>query len=274
MRARQSGGVVFLQDHLQRCTRHDWAEQRREDVVADGLHRTDDFPSVLELYGRGEYGLHADLRVGAGRVDADLTNYCAWFQATPQAHRDDFHNLTVDLLYDVELRPDWHHDRRIEVSVLVDDVEVVQLLDGMPSGTVPSMVWLRGFDDALMSHSDGLERPARVGLIRTIPPRRPEDGEYGLLAALLPVHDGKPVHEVIEGGPEIVDAVAEDNGHVDGHRGDSRECQSVVRGIRVEIGVDSYRVTLALNQRAQLSKVEMRPVELVHRAGKWIGHDA
>jgi hypothetical protein len=135
-------------------------------------------------------------------------------------------------------------ERQVGQAVLVDVREFIENPEGVAGIVLPSVVWLQPLDFCLRAIRDVPDSPLATPKSVAILGHRKLHllGDvFGERTALF--GNGERINETVEGGTEIVKAVADDEAKVGRWRAKGIDPESVLASLRVEFDVDAVRVS-------------------------------
>jgi hypothetical protein len=208
------------------------------DIVPDVLQRGDDqfsipgfcWGSLAPAYCEGRGALHVHFRVASAKRPV-ARNYCAAFNRAPL----NFDVRGAPWVGRVEVDGCRDGERYVRQSVFIS---VGELAEGRKTYAVPSIVRLQVLDDCLRGWVDA---PDHVSAFVRELLHTTEEGESRLTGnfagqAAPVVRESEFVGEVVEGGTEVVEAVAYDEPELSGRLLKDFGPDEILAALRVELG--------------------------------------
>jgi hypothetical protein len=157
-------------------------------------------------------------------------------------------------------------------SVLVDVSEFIQNPESGLLKVLPQVVRLQTLDECVRVCGNPRELPAPDCLFESF--GRVTDGEYLVISGLIVCSKYKFPYKVIQGGSEVLEEVAHDNGNPGGDRSLGLESSSNLIRIRLLLGHQMawVRLEVPLKFRCQVLKMLCGPEDFVFDVKKGAGH--
>lgn len=227
-------------------------------------------PSLIERYAVGDLGIQLDLPVVADgdRPSGQLAAVLHW------PTRLDLGALERHAATSLKRYLALAKERagQIERAVLVGIAELMKDPEQMPFGFAPVvMKGLDGFDDFAGGIPETSDLPEPSGTIR-IPKQRLvfEDWKF-CSAGWLPIETAERVDGMIEGGPQTVNCLADNNAPLQGRSSNHVDTADLLAGLSIYIERDAVGAILKppLDRRVKSVRMLVRSFDLQPGALQW-----
>jgi len=216
--------------------------------------------SLAEAYAEGWLGLHVHFR--AGFVEGGIAgDWCAAFNKA----EDGFDVVNGEVVRNEVGRTHLREKNNMGQPVLVLIRKLVELPQWAAVNPIRSVVRLQTLDNCLRVWRDAPDHA--LAFARELCAIA-EDGERRLALDVgrdppAVMSEGQFVDEVVEGGPEVVDTVPDDEAEFDGRRVEHFEPRELVEGINIEVRPSSVRAFISPGSHFGFKAFQVleRPVE-------------
>ena len=222
---------------------------------------------LCERYLNNEIHIIVQLALTGTSGQAKLCDYVAVFQYADCVTRSKVERLLPNGIGPFDVRAvltqpftavsqSVHHDAshrgsaNDEMSVLVD---IIQLVD-QPEGLAPSIIRLGSVDEFFRARIDSLYLSQKLGFVFG---RDIVNGELVRLARCSAVGLNELPNQMIEGGPQVVNGIADDAGKIVREFGQDFDPKDCASRLRVLLGNDSVTVGFAKGDKSLLKIVDV-----------------